>query len=827
MADTSGRRALLGCLMLLLGLGVVALGAVLTPLAALALHAAASLASMAQGLLQRRYGERFGLPGLGALPIATAFGCSIAFVPPLDAVLWWPVAAALAVLAGLLLVAVPLWVGERLGQREPLPSVPEGPRRASAPPPFVGFDPPQRRMEWRPLGDTGLQVCTEEYGEVAMGGPPYESHTLSVGVTLNGEQTALTDDGRWWIVRGAWRGDLSVLDLRERTLYRGPRELASVDELVARPIGPARLRDLGLAVERAFEVRDDGLWWPQGEPVPPTEAAFGPPQAGLRRVALLDREWLVASGDVYGYACRPLWRVDGADGALPLFLLDADVERSVWRDDGLAALIRGATRLDGAPSSSGWYHWQAGGEGRWLDFGNGWGSGVAGASTAHPEALHAEAVDVAFAVGVTRGGFPTGFATNIFDASFSMGTMPWFRGVDARGWPVYDDLNATVPLRSRRRLDDPADAARVAPLIARHASGVELRFEPMGEPVDPREVRPFRLRGLTEAKAEFVLDDVAPLPRWLDAAGRFVALQAVASRAMAPVVHVVDRATGRITTLRREVAELRLQAAHEGELQWIELLGQRPIHAAPDPLVPMERVPGHNAWNRCEADPGRFLALRGRRARVDPESGALVLRPPWTESASPVSPLHPGDVLYRPPQAPPVLLVGAHGESQDDWPREQEPRILGRLLTDEGHAIAEAAQGMIASDDGRWLLFARCRPAFERGVRDQPRIEDWEVALLDRREHVLHARAGVHFGGLPFFGAFDGDRIAFETSEVPWWREDVERAPVTWSLASLLERLDATPLRRDGDVWVLREDTTSSWRWRDLLEDWRSGRLAG
>lgn len=92
--------------------------------------------------------------------------------------------------------------------------------------------------------------------------------------------------------------------------------------------------------------------------------------------------------------------------------------------------------------------------------------------------------------------------------------------------------------------------------------------------------------------------------------------------------------------------------------------------------------------------------------------------------------------------------------------------MLGALLTAEGHAIGAVAQGVIGSDDGRWLLFARCPRGREQAWRELD-LADWEIALLDRVHHRLHARPGRHFGGLPFFQTFESGEIRFEISEQP------------------------------------------------------------
>ncbi len=808
MVEPSGHRVVSGCLMLVLGLALVGVGAMLPPLTALAIHAMATLATLVQSLLQRRFGPRFGLPGLGALPIATAFGCSMALVPPLDAALWWPVAAALALMAGLLLVAPSLWLGERFGLREPLLSTP-----ASGDEP-LGPSPHAERQAWRPLGRTGLQVCTDEYGERGMGGPPWVAHRLSVGLRLPGEETGLSADERWWVVSGPWEQAIVALDLRERVMFSAPRASASMADLLSGRITEGRLARLGFERVRAYDLRDDGLWWPEGEPVPPTEHAFGPASAGLRRIALVDRQRLLDAGDAFAYARQPQWCIEGPGGPLPLQLAHGDIDDVVWQADGGAALIPANRALDGAAAPTRWYLWQAHGEGRWIDFGSGWGVGVLGAGTAWPESLQGAHVDVAMVIGIPEGAFPAMSVTSTLDGVFRMGTLSWFRDVDADGWPHYDEVETRVVLRQRRALGAAADSAN-APLHARHPSSDKvLVFEPMGPPVDPREERPYRL-----CHERVGLDGISPVVRWMDDAGRFVVVQSVVGRALAPTLHLVDLDSGQIAILHRDVAELRVQAAHEGQLQWIELLGQRPIDAPPDPLQPLELVRGRNAWNRREALQGRFLALRGRRARLDAEAGTLVLQPPWTETTEPMSPLHPGDVLYRPSMAPPVLLLGAHAGFQDAWPREQEPRLGGRLLTAEGHVLADVAQGMVASNDGRWLLFAR-RPA------ERSRDSAWEVALLDRPGNVLHARNGVHFGGLPFLRAFDGDRIVFEAVDEAWWRPGMPRTAQVWSLAALLSRLDACPLQHANGLWQVPGDPTPGPRWATLFAAWCSGKLA-
>lgn len=806
-----------GCLTLLAFLVPIGLGAVLPPAPMLALYAFALLALLGQSLGQRRFGPRFGLPGLLSLPPATAIGAALAIGKSLAATHGWLLGVLLALLAGLLLLLPLGWIGRRFEPRDPLPPLPRA--APSSVPLQASRDAPD---DWRPLGETGLKVLTVAAGERGMGGPPHTFiHTLSVALCLSGEEWGLSDDGRWWVVGGQEEEAIHVVDLPARLLFRGPWRAGLVARLCSGPTSAARLAQLGFERVRAYVCRSDGLWWPQGEPVPPTEAAFGPAAAGLRRVALIERERILDVGDALLYAQQPDWRIESEAGPLPLILSHGALEAVLWREDGRAALFPASETLEGGVPPAGWYLWHARGEGRWLDFGRTWERGIPGLGAARPTALREEGVEIAHPVHPFPGvSFPARASAAVLDEHFTPGPLPWFCRVDEQGWPVFEEVEASVPLSGLRTLQDPADAAGLQPLLARHPAGPCLVFEPMGPPVDPREQRPYRLR-----HERLVLEGISPVPRWLDGAGRFVVLQGVLGRALASQLHLVDLASGRVSTLRRPVAELRLRAVHQGQIEWTELCGQQPAKDLPEPLRPLEGPPEHNAWNRRQAAPGRLLVLRGRRAQLDAGAGCLRLLPPWVECCAPVSPLQPGDVEYRPPSAPPVLLFGARDRWQDAWPREQEPRLLGGLLTAEGHAVGGVAQGMIGSADGRWLLFARHREGLPARFHHGPAIEDWEIALLDRRQHRLHARPGEHFGGLPFFLAFEDDRIVFETAGQPWWRPGMPRQRREWSLEALLRRLDAMPMVEapGRGLWRLAGDPVPARAWQAVRAAWQAG----
>lgn len=804
-----------GCLILLQLLIPVGLAFVQPASVSFALYGIAVLAVLLQALGQRRFGPRFGLPGLTVLPIASAIGCGLGTGIAVVEHWGWLPAFPLAVLVALAMLLPLAWLGRCLGLREPLPPMPRSER--SAP---VRRAPRIPAEEWRPLGNTGMQVFTRPVGERGMGGPPRTLvHTLSVAFSLSGEEMCLSGDERWWIVGGPEEASIAVVNLPLRLLYRGPWQPGRVEELASAPVDAARLARLGFVLECVYELLEPGVWWPQGQPIPPREAAFGPEGAGLRRIALIDRQRMLEVGDAVSYLQHPDWRIEGRSGPLPVVLPHGALEQVVWRQDGEAALLPVSETLDGHFPPAQHYLWLARGEGRWLDLGLAHDSGILGLSMRGPDTLQASQLSLSFSVHSPCGPvFPEMSLATSMDGSFTASDLPWFCRVDDRGWPEFVEVGATVTLQGIRDLRDPADAAGSQPLIAEHPSGARLVFEPMGPPADPREQRPYRL-----CHERVVLEGISPVPRWMDEAGRFVLLQGVAGRALAPQLHLIDLVSGRVSTLRRPVVELRVQAAHDGQLQWFELLGQRRKDALHGPWPSLEGAPAQDEWSRRQADPGRFLVLRSRRARLDGETGCLRLLPPWIEVCAPVSPLQPGDVEYRPPSAPPVLLFGAHHRWQDDWPREQEPRLLGCLLTGEGHAIPGVAQGMIGSADGRWLLFARNPSDLAVRLGSGATLEDWEIALLDRRHHCLHVCPGEHFGGLPFFRAFEGDQIVFEVAEQTWWRPDVPRQRRVGSLEALLQRLDAVPLVEAQGLWRLPGDPTPARAWRAVRAAWQAG----
>lgn len=514
-----------GCLTLLAFLVPIGLGAVLPPALAVALYAFAILALLVQSLGQQRFGPRFGLPGLLSLPLAAAIGAALAIGKSLAAAHGWLLAVLLAALAGLLLLLPLAWIGRRFEPRDPLPPLPEAASPSVRP---RGLQ--NAPDDWRPLGDTGLKVLTVAAGERGMGGPPHTFiHTLSVALCLSGEEWGLSDDGRWWVVGGREEEAVHVVDLPARVLFRGPWRLGLVPRLLSGPSSAARLAQLGFERVRAYVCRSDGLWWPQGEPVPPTEAVFGPAAAGLRRVALIDAERMLEVGDALLYAQQPDWRIESEAGPLPLILSHGALDDVLWREGGMAALFPASQTSEGGIPPAAWYLWSARGDGRWIDFGRTWERGILGLGAARPTALREDGVEIACPVYPFPGVFfPARASAAALDEHFTPGPLPWFPTVDEHGWPVFEEVGATVPLSALRTLQDPADTAGTQPLSARHPAGTCLVFEPMGPPVDPREQRPYRLR-----HERVVLEGISPVPRWMDGAGRFVVLQGVLGRALA------------------------------------------------------------------------------------------------------------------------------------------------------------------------------------------------------------------------------------------------------------------------------------------------------
>jgi hypothetical protein len=817
MPERSMLRAFRGAALLLAAAAIVACGAWMTVWGALALHAAAAGVGGAQGLLQRRFGAHAGLPGISVLPIATAFACSTALLAPLDASLWWPVAVAMALVAGLLLLAPAMALCEWAGLREPAPAL-------SDEPPLRGTPRADRVAgdRWFELGNTGCRARVIVTGEICMGGPETLAYTLDNGLCLPGEDSATSSDGRWWVLHQRHRSGCAVVDLQARVVYGGDGIVTDAETLAAGPLSETMLLAMGFSPVR-YRLLHEGWWWPELAPEPPVgPRQLGPPggEAQLQLTAVVDRARVLEAFAPLDYRAAPDWAVADARGPLPLRLPGGSLDAVVWQADGRTALLPVASDAGGASAPASWYLWRDDAPGAWFDPGAASTWGIPGASGARPVRLEGDQVWLAVEVGVEPSAALDTWDSQTLDGTTTFGSMPWPLAARADGSIDAVEVQLSLRLHVLRSLAVAADSVEIEAIEVEQPDDRRLRFvpeRPRHAALRPGEVRPFRC--LFDGGE---LAGIAPLPRFLGD-GRFVVLQAVEHGALTPRLHLIDLDTGRVSALERPVAALRMVATSGDTLAWVEVLGQRPANERSDPLRPLRPTPGIGAWGRISADAGQTLVLRSRRACLDAALGRLRLLPPWSCIDAPVSPLQPGDVEYRAPSAGSVLVFGLSHRWRDTWSRDQEPRVFGRLLTAEGHAIGGVAQGLIGSRDGRWLLFAR-QPLFEEGASHRDfDIADWEIALLDRETHRLHARRGQHFGGLPFFHTFDDDRIEFDTSPEPWWRPEVPRTPQVWSLEGLLGRLDPMPLVSSDGLWQLPDDPVSTARWRARWQAWTSG----
>ena len=637
-----------GAMIALVAIAIVVAGAWMTVWAALALHAGAVGAGVVQGLLQRRFGEGVGLPGIRVLTIATAFACSTALIVPLDAWLWWPFAVACAAAAALLVLAPAMALCDWAGLREP-------PARVSGAPGLSGPFPEDRGAAdpWFDLGNTGCRARITVVGELGMGGPQTLAYTLDNGLHLPGEDSATSDDGRWWILRQDHGGGCFVVDVSERVVYAREGMATGDGMFAAGVLSAATLIAKGFSPRR-YRLLPGGWWWPESEPDPPLGPRPLGPDDGEAMLPLtrpiIDRTRVLEARVPLAYLAAPEWAVADARGPLPLRLPGSGLDGVVWRADGKAALLPVASLADGSPAPAPWYLWRADASGAWFEPGRPGAWGIPGASPTRPVRLEAEHVWLCVGVGVEPSAGLEGWDSLSFDSTMTFGSMHWPLAARADGSIDHVDVPVSLHLRLRQSLTAAPDAVAIDAIEVDLPGDRVLGFvpeDPRHAALRPGEVRSFRCR--FEGGE---LSGIAPLPRPLGS-GRFVVLQAVDRGALASRLHLVDLDTGRVSVLERPVAALRPVASLGDTLAWVEVLGQRSAHARFDALQALRPVPPPGAWGGTHADEGCTLVLRPRRACLEPSACELRLRPPWTRAMSPCPRCSPGmSNTTRPPRCP-------------------------------------------------------------------------------------------------------------------------------------------------------------------------------
>ncbi|MFN7385862.1 MAG: hypothetical protein ACK5S2_03760, partial [Lysobacteraceae bacterium] len=458
-----------GAMIALVAIAIVVAGAWMTVWAALALHAGAVGAGVVQGLLQRRFGEGVGLPGIRVLTIATAFACSTALIAPLDAWLWWPFAVACAAAAALLVLAPAMALCDWAGLREP-------PARVSGAPGLSGPFPEDRGAAdpWFDLGNTGCRARITVVGELGMGGPQTLAYTLDNGLQLPGEGSATSDDGRWWILRQDHGGGCFVVDVSERVVYAGEGMATGEGMLAAGVLSAATLIAKGFSPRR-YRLLPGGWWWPESEPDPPLGPRPLGPDDGEAMLQLtrpiIDRARVLEARVPLAYLAAPEWAVADARGPLPVRLPGSGLDGVVWRADGKAALLPVASLADGSPAPASWYLWRADASGAWFEPGRPGGWGIPGASPTRPVRLEAEHVWLCVGVGVEPSAGLEGWDSLSFDSTMTFGSMHWPLAARADG--SIDHVDAPVSLHLRLRQPLTAAPAGLRPF--RRAAGGRSR----------------------------------------------------------------------------------------------------------------------------------------------------------------------------------------------------------------------------------------------------------------------------------------------------------------------------------------------------------------
>lgn len=168
-----------------------------------------------------------------------------------------------------------------------------------------------------------------------------------------------------------------------------------------------------------------------------------------------------------------------------------------------------------------------------------------------------------------------------------------------------------------------------------------------------------------------------------------------------------------------------------------------------------------------------FYRLRHLRA----DHSMLAARPDWRVARAEQACNAEGDFVY-PAEGNGVLnaawYFGGHAEWGGGWPRREEARSGGFLLTAHGHGVADLSPAMIWSRDG--TLLALCRLVDRADLR-------WRLLLLDQRHGLLRADGALLPPGMPRFLRLDDEGLSLRLDPSTW--DTAAPQSLTYTLAQL------------------------------------------
>lgn len=252
--------------------------------------------------------------------------------------------------------------------------------------------------------------------------------------------------------------------------------------------------------------------------------------------------------------------------------------------------------------------------------------------------------------------------------------------------------------------------------------------------------------------------------------------------------------------------------AFQGEVSVIELAGR--IDSSKDDAVAGTLLA---PFDTAAPQPGQaqgFLALGSARyfyqiRRFHLADGQLIPVPVWRTVNGPQACTAEGDFVYPAPGngvLNAAWYFGGGGAYGRGWPRREEPRTHGFVMTAHGYAMGNLASAMIWSDDGKFLVLTR---------QDPKHSWRWSLLLLDQTYGLLHVGTKPLMG-MPCFERFDREGVSFTLVDQGWHDSKITRTRHHLSMAELTAMPGQTMV--EGNAMRLEAAQAKNRLWWEKLD---------